>query len=294
MLLLFQIHAIPYLGKCHGLSSGESIPEFFFREATAPIHGRNRTVTADNWFTTIPLLEKMLTEPYKLTITGTIRKNKREIPAQMKEASKNVPDSKFCFSDKITLVSYTPKKHKIVLLVSTFTSSTNITDGKSDIVRHYNRTKGGTDTFDQLCHSFTVSRRTKRWPLRIFFGILDQAIVNSRILLSCKTINANKPLKISAQECLEGVIHHLCRPYLEERYKTLTLRKYIRHALAGILGIDRFEDLPDPKVVIADNYVRCSLCPVKRDKKVKSRCAACRRAMCNDHRTGLCTDCGFF
>ncbi|KAL1490340.1 hypothetical protein ABEB36_013054 [Hypothenemus hampei] len=99
-LTSYMIFAIPYLGKTHGVSNGESIPEFFFRELTAPIHGTNRTVTIDNWFTTIPLLERMLEYPYKLTITGTIRKNKREIPTEMKIASKTVQDTNFCFSDK--------------------------------------------------------------------------------------------------------------------------------------------------------------------------------------------------
>lgn len=107
-----------------------------------------RTVTCYNWFTTIPLIERMLEEPYNLTITGTIRKNKREIPAEMKVASKEFPESKFCFSDKVTLLSFTPKKNKIVLLASSFTSSIDITNDKPDIILHYNKTKGGTNTFD--------------------------------------------------------------------------------------------------------------------------------------------------
>jgi len=52
----------------------EAIPEYSFREVTAPIHGTNRTVTCDNWFTSIPLLQRMLKDPYNMTITGTIKK----------------------------------------------------------------------------------------------------------------------------------------------------------------------------------------------------------------------------
>ena len=56
------------------------------------------------------------------------------------------------------------------------------TDEKPNIVRHCDATKGGTDNYDKLCHSYTVSGRTNR----SFFGILDQAAVNARILLKCK------------------------------------------------------------------------------------------------------------
>lgn len=41
----FKIHAIPYLGKNSVRPVNELVPQFFFREVTAPIHGTNRTVT---------------------------------------------------------------------------------------------------------------------------------------------------------------------------------------------------------------------------------------------------------
>ena len=44
----------------------------------------------------------------------------------------------------------------------------NVTNGKSDIVRHYNLNKGGTDTFDKLCHSYSVTGRTTRWPWKLY------------------------------------------------------------------------------------------------------------------------------
>ena len=83
--------------------------------------------------------------------------------------------------------------------------------------------KGGTDTFDQMCHSFTTARQTKRWPLRDFFGMLDQAGVNARIFHTCKLIDEKKPAKISARSCLEDIIH-LVQPMLQERVTLRTQR----------------------------------------------------------------------
>lgn len=281
------------MGKTHGLSKNESVPEYFFREVTTPIHGTNRTVTCDNWFTTIPLLLKMLNDPYKLTVTGTLRKNKREVPDEMRKSSKTVPDSRYCFSDSLTLLNYTPKKNKFVLLLSTFTSSTAITDGKPDMIQHYNKTKGGTDTFDKLCHAFTTARRTKRWPLRHFFGILDQAMVNSRILLSCKLINERKPAKITAQQCMKSVIQELSKPYLLERYEIPTLPKAIKYGIQGILGLEKTSSGETYDVIIAAQYARCAFCKYSKenDRKTKSRCGSCERPMCNLHRVGICKEC---
>lgn len=71
---------------------------------------------------------------------------------------------------------------------------------KLNAILHYNKTKGGTDTFDQLCHVYTTSRTTLRWPLRFFFGILDQVQVNARILYVCKINNVQEQVYPSTQE----------------------------------------------------------------------------------------------
>ncbi|KAJ8930720.1 hypothetical protein NQ314_016447 [Rhamnusium bicolor] len=68
----------------------------------------------DNWFTSIPFAEKLLTAPYKLTVVGTLRKNKKEIPTEVAEINKDrkLYTSMFAYSEKLTLVSYKLKSTK--------------------------------------------------------------------------------------------------------------------------------------------------------------------------------------
>lgn len=96
-----MIYALPYLGKIKltDMLPNEKLTEYYFRK-TVPIHGTKRTVTCDNLFTSVPLLQRMKMEPYELKITGTIKKNKQEIPTEMKMSSKTPPDSKFCHKEK--------------------------------------------------------------------------------------------------------------------------------------------------------------------------------------------------
>lgn len=118
----------------------------------------------DNWFTSIPLFEQ-LKDNHNLRAIGTVRKNKKELPEKAKVAAK-IESSQFFFNDKLTLVSFTPKKNKIVLVLSSLhhTKDVNESTKKPEIIMYYNKHKGGTDAFDQKCHHFTTSRRTRRWP----------------------------------------------------------------------------------------------------------------------------------
>lgn len=292
LLILLQINGIPYLGKTH-VDTTESISEFFFREVTTPIHGTNTMVTCDNWFTSIPLIQNMKKEPYNIRITGTIRKNKKEIPLAMKVPEKEVPSTKFAFHNDLILLSHTPKKHKIVLLASSYTQSTAVdVRGKPEVILHYNATKGGTDSFDQLCHSYTTSRSTRRWPMRFFFGMLDQAVVNARILHTCKCISlGNNEQHLSAKQCLKNVIHHLVEPFLRERYAVPTIRRDIKNCIANILNIQSppDENMERRRLV---TKARCAMCGPRKDRKTWLLCPSCAAPMCDEHRVYLCMNCG--
>ncbi|XP_046628277.1 uncharacterized protein LOC124309075 [Neodiprion virginianus] len=287
----YLYHAIPYLGKVtlDEKLANESIPEYYLRAVTEPIHGSGRTITCDNWFTTIPMLDRFCDEPYNLTVTGTIHQHKREIPADFRVASQTVPHTKFCFSPKITLLSHTPEKNKIILLASTYSKSTEIIDGKPQIILHYNKTKEQTDCFEQLCHAYTVTKRTNRWPVRIFYGILDQAMVNSRILLKCLLVNTGSSEKVRAIDCMRRLALHLATPHLRARLENLSVRRNIRSGIAGILNIQKLsvgEERPYFSI-----RVRCGLCQRGSDRKSREKCPSCLRSMCNRHRAYICVEC---
>lgn len=70
----YMIDAFVYLGK------GSSVPaaHFFIMKLTEKIHGTNRNLTCDNWFTSIPVAKELLQK--QVTLVGTLRRNKRDIP----------------------------------------------------------------------------------------------------------------------------------------------------------------------------------------------------------------------
>nr|CAI5870253.1 unnamed protein product [Callosobruchus analis] len=129
-----------------------------------PLRNSKRSITCDNWFTSIPLAQKLLSE-YKLTFLGTTRKNKRELPLEFSNPTKRpLGSSMFAFTKDITLVSHIPKKNKNVLMLSTLHHDDRIDleSGKPDMIIDYNGTKGGVDTLDKMCAAYNCSRNTRR------------------------------------------------------------------------------------------------------------------------------------
>lgn len=208
----YMLNAVPYTGIVEN-ERLESIPDFYVRKLSEPIHGSRRNVTTDNWFTSVPIVEKMLTQ-YSLTMLGTIRKNKREIPESLKTA-REPGTAHFVYDHNKMLVSYVPKKNKLVLLLSSLHQNPDIDDetGKPVAILDYNRTKGGTDLFDQFCHRYTTARKAYRWPLRVLYGMLDQSAVNSCILYNFSYVN--EPL--AHRQFLLTLGNALLKPHLHSR-----------------------------------------------------------------------------
>lgn len=55
-------------------------PDYFVEHLVSSVKCSNRNITM-NWFTNFPLTQK-LPKDYKLTVIGTIKRNKREFPVE--------------------------------------------------------------------------------------------------------------------------------------------------------------------------------------------------------------------
>ncbi|XP_033218329.1 uncharacterized protein LOC117173796 [Belonocnema kinseyi] len=150
-------------------------------------------------------------------------------------------------------------------------------------------TKGGTDTFDKLCHAYTTARATNRWPMRFFFCMLDQASVNARILETCKNPRADATVNKSPQVTMKSLIFHLITPYMRQRLEINTLRIDLRRGIGMILGLSPDDMLEEerPKLL---KRARCASCPSSKDKKTQMQYPSCKRPMCDDHRIYLCNE----
>ena len=60
---------------------------------------------------------------------------------------------------------------------------------KTKTVLFYNKTKSGIDIIDQMARNYFVKAASKRWPIHVFYNVIDLALINSWILFQdiCKS-----------------------------------------------------------------------------------------------------------
>ena len=87
---------------------------------------------------------------------------------------------------------------------------------KPEIVM-YNATKGGVDSMDQMCHAVTTKQKTNRWPILLFYNVLDLASLAA--LVVWRKVNSSDKLSDEDRRALFNisVAKELVSPQLERR-----------------------------------------------------------------------------
>lgn len=263
-------------------------PKDIVDRLVAPVSGTKRNITCDNWYTSVPLFESLL-QKHKLTAVGTIRKNKADIPAKLLETrNKEVFSSQFAFQKDLTLLSYVSKKGKVTLLLSSLHhDDTILPDSEKklpEMISFYNFTKCGVDVVDEMSASYSVARATRRWPLAIFYSLLNTAGINSQIIFR-ENNNGNK---LSRRLFIKELGMQLVKGCHIERKENPRLSRELRSNIRTVLG-ETTESIP--KKPRPNQQGRCTKCPRARDRKTKNVCAVCNTFICLEHSLLFCKDC---
>jgi len=119
--------------------------------------------------------------------------------------------------------------------------------GKEEIDVFYNQEEGGVDSHDQMCSLYTTARKTNRWPMRLFYGIIDSSALNAFVIFTENVPNFGEHKKEKRQKFLKElalalIIPHACQEirsatntaryetgYSQLRHFTGTLTSYKHH-----------------------------------------------------------------
>ncbi|XP_047104480.1 piggyBac transposable element-derived protein 4-like [Schistocerca piceifrons] len=152
----YALDGIVYTGRKAHEPIQKNLGLNLVKDLAKSIEVSSKNITVDNFFTSVQLAEEMLQK--QITVEGTIKQNKPEIPNEMKPStSRAIHSSSFAFEGDITMVGYVPKKKKSVVLISIMHHDRNIDEThakkKPDVIKFYNSTKGGVDQMDQkICY----------------------------------------------------------------------------------------------------------------------------------------------
>ncbi|XP_055306906.1 piggyBac transposable element-derived protein 1-like, partial [Sitodiplosis mosellana] len=199
-------------------------------------------VTCDSLFTSYDLAKEL--KQRKMTIVGTVRKNRKEIPPCLLDM-KRKPNfySEFVFepSLRLTMVSYVPKKNKYVVLLSTLHTKKEVRqhddDKKPEIIHYYNATKGGVDVLDERVGTYRCKRKVNRWPMAIFANMIDVSGFNAFVIFTELFPQwKEKEKKYRRRLFLIEVGEQLVLPYIDSR-KTLPKANNANALVKQIRGI---------------------------------------------------------
>jgi len=291
----YLVNAYIYKGKNSdsiGLSAEEqqlSKPTQSVIRLCKGIENTNRNVTGDNYFTSIECVDAL--GDRSLTYVGTMKKNKREIPPEfLPSKNRKVGSTLYGFAGNTTLLSVVPKKNNSVILVSSMHHSIETGDRKNkpEMVCYYNKTKAGVDLLDMKCAIYSSSRRTRRWPLAIFYQMLDISCINSFILyLSFR----GNPL-VTRYLFVQDLALELIKPHMTRRLEIPNLPRDIRATIQAYVGN---EDPQNPGGCIPSDKLEkrktCSKCPASKERKTNYKCIKCDQPICLECSRKVCTSC---
>lgn len=146
------------------------------------------------------------------------------------------------------------------------------------VVKVFNEIMGGVDRFDQLRERYAIGRRSVKWWHRIFYYLIDLAIVNSFILYkeSQKTSNSKPCDQLSfrlrlAKQLIDGFSSRKRRGrpvnYVSKKFD---VPNDVKYANVG-------SHLP----IVNNNYRRCRHCSTKEaEKRTRYTCSGCEVPLC--------------
>lgn len=124
--------------------------------------------------------------------------------------------------------------------------------------------------------------------MTVFFSVLNTAAINARILI----LSAKNPAVEYKSRRL--FLKHLALSLIEEQTKFRaslpSLPKELKAKLQDYSKSNDDEQPPQKKKKSVPKK-RCSVCPPKKDRKTKTRCAKCENHLCLEHATTLCPMC---
>ncbi|CAL9702363.1 unnamed protein product [Knipowitschia caucasica] len=267
-------NVFPYLGKDPGRPSGERLSETVVMRLMEPFLDKGRNVTTDNFFTSLSLAKRLLER--KTTILGTVNKIRREIPPSTRRMDRNEFTTQLFSTTGATLTVYTPKRKKAVYILSSMhnlVQTEDTTKRKPNTVTLYNTTKCGVDIMDQMVREYSVRSGTRRWPVAVFYNMIDMAALNAHVL------------------------YQACTGKQERRVAFLVaLARELAHSHVGAKKAQKEEMLR--KQPSTPSPGKRPLCQVKHQCKknhASVRCVDCYRYTCGQCRREIpwqCKDCG--
>jgi len=180
-----------YLGKDRQHTAQHlTVTHVTVTELTRKVEGHSHKLYIDNFFSSPALFDDLAKK--QLYCCDTVRANRRGMPQDLapKTTKLKMGDIHVRTRADLTAIVWRNKRD-IYMLTNIHNAPAEVNfcnkggkDIKPQIVIEYNRHMGYVDKGDRMANSYSISRRTFKWTKKLFFHLLDLAILDGYILHS--------------------------------------------------------------------------------------------------------------
>ena len=161
-------------------------------ELTRKIEGHGHKLYMDNFFSSPELFDDLANK--QIYCCGTVRPNRKGMPQDLKPKTTKLKrgDIRVRTRADLTAILWRDKRDVCMLTnIHNAPAEGNFCNAggkaiKPQIVMDYNHHMGYVDKGDRMANRYSISRHTLKWKKKLFFHLLNLAILNSYILhFSC-------------------------------------------------------------------------------------------------------------
>ncbi|CAF1384390.1 unnamed protein product [Adineta ricciae] len=234
---------------------------------------QDRNVTYDRYFTSLDVSQALLER--KMSSLGVVDRKRRFVPNELKLTRDDLYSSWFYFCEQTTILSYQAKDKKPpVILLSTSHEFSEVFDDEKRLpcmIHDYNQTKVGVDLVDQCISNYSVRRITRRWPMMVFYNMVDIAAINAMTVWVSHNPEWNSRPTQTRHRFLSSLSQSLMTPHQKRRSESSSLSSKTKLALRS-LGYELKQPTPlaqDCNGELIKTKKRCYLCPSHPGRKVR-------------------------
>lgn len=255
---------------------------------------RNTLLAFDNFFTSCNLLDDLYSN--NIYALGTVRTNRKDLPDILKKQQpKNLKLEKHQFASVTAgpITAYKWMDTRDVTVLSTAHNPRDVTlvkrtqkDGsKREVlcpkaIADYTLTMGGVDHFDHFRASYPINRKSRKFWMRLFFFMLDSAVINSYITYISKFHNAANH---SHRDFRLRLARGLVANFTAKKQDRAVVFKNKKGGNFGVPDEIRLQNVGVhlPEKNGSGKYNRCRFCSTKKEeKRTNIICITCNVPLC--------------
>jgi len=139
-----------------------------------------------------------------------------------------------------------------------------------------------------MCSLYTTARKTNRWPIRLFYGIIDSAALNAFVISTENVPKFGEHKKEKRQKFLKELALALIIPHARQRLEVQQTPQDVKQVIRSCGILPATSPAPSTTQRHSAQHKRCYICPRSKDKKTKFICNECNNFMSEEYSKLLC------